>query len=213
MPPKPKFTREQIIDSAYEILREEGIDAVVARNVGKKLGTTSSPIFTVFSGMEELKEELYQKAKDVCLKYIGQAVNYEPAFKEFGRRCVLFAQKEPHIYSFLFKKRLLTIDTMSIAEKEYSDIVLPILSGVGKAFDLTIEEVRLILERLFVYCNGIMTLTLNGRKAYSEQKVNEILGENFAGMVILFKLKKGKLDLEFARRFSAGTNIVPKRVR
>lgn len=52
MPPKTKFTKEEIVDAAYEILRVEGEEALAAREVGKRLGTSSSPIFTVFQAWE-----------------------------------------------------------------------------------------------------------------------------------------------------------------
>ena len=55
MPPKKKFTREEIIQIAYEMAREKGIDAVVARELGKRMGTSSSPIFTAFKNMEEVQ--------------------------------------------------------------------------------------------------------------------------------------------------------------
>ena len=34
MPPKPKYTKEELIKVALELTRESGIDAVVARNLG-----------------------------------------------------------------------------------------------------------------------------------------------------------------------------------
>ena len=46
MPPKPKFTKEELIKVALELTREGGIDSVVARNLGKKLNTAPSTIFT-----------------------------------------------------------------------------------------------------------------------------------------------------------------------
>ena len=52
MPPKAKYTREEIIDKAFEMTRKNGIDSVVARELGKELGTSSSPIFTAFKNME-----------------------------------------------------------------------------------------------------------------------------------------------------------------
>ena len=52
MPPKPKFTKEEIINSAYELVRLGGENALTAREVGQSLGTSSSPIFTFFSDME-----------------------------------------------------------------------------------------------------------------------------------------------------------------
>ena len=34
MPPRPKYTKEEIVDAAFELTREKGIDSVVAREVG-----------------------------------------------------------------------------------------------------------------------------------------------------------------------------------
>ena len=58
MPPKAKYTREEIVKTAYQMTRENGIESVMARELGKRLGTSSSPIFTAFKNMGELQEEV-----------------------------------------------------------------------------------------------------------------------------------------------------------
>ena len=40
MPPKFKFTREEIIQAALDLTRESGIAAVTARRLGAKLGSS-----------------------------------------------------------------------------------------------------------------------------------------------------------------------------
>ena len=69
---KPKCSKEDIINAAYELMIESGVDSIVSREVGKKLGTTTAPIFTFFSGMNELKEEVYQKTLKEC-SYSGNS--------------------------------------------------------------------------------------------------------------------------------------------
>lgn len=44
MPPKAKYTRDEIIAIAYELVREQGVEALTAREVAKRLGTSPSPI-------------------------------------------------------------------------------------------------------------------------------------------------------------------------
>ena len=63
MPPKPKYTKEEIIAAAFELVREAGSDALTAREVGKRLSTSSSPIFTVFRDMDELRCAVRTMAK------------------------------------------------------------------------------------------------------------------------------------------------------
>jgi len=47
MPPKPKFTREEVVDTAIELIKDKGIEALTARELGAKLGSSARPIFTV----------------------------------------------------------------------------------------------------------------------------------------------------------------------
>ena len=102
MPPKPKYTKEAIVNAAYELTREKGIDAVVAREIGKRLNTSASPIFTVWNSMEKLREDVWRLAKQKYQEYMADIFDYTPAFKEFGMRWVGFAAEEPNLYRLLF---------------------------------------------------------------------------------------------------------------
>ena len=51
MPPKAKFTPEEILRAALDITREHGIGAVTARELGNRLGSSARPIFTVFKSI------------------------------------------------------------------------------------------------------------------------------------------------------------------
>ena len=64
MPPKAKFTKDEILNTALSITEESGIDAVTARELGKRLGSSARPIFTVFESMDEIKHSVIMKAKE-----------------------------------------------------------------------------------------------------------------------------------------------------
>ena len=71
MPPKFKFTKDEIVSAAFGIVREGGEDALTAREVAKRLGSSTSPIFTVFS---ELAKDITEKPLigpiGVCLGFL-----------------------------------------------------------------------------------------------------------------------------------------------
>ena len=48
MPPKPKFTKEEIVAAALELVSANGIEALTARELSAYLGSSARPIFTVF---------------------------------------------------------------------------------------------------------------------------------------------------------------------
>lgn len=57
MPPKCKFTKEEIIQAAFEMVRTEGFSELTARALGGRLGSSPKPIFSIFTSMEEVQEE------------------------------------------------------------------------------------------------------------------------------------------------------------
>ena len=65
MPPKAKFTRDIIIQAGLSIVRENGIEALTARALGAKLGSSARPIFTVFQSMDEVQAEVKESAKSI----------------------------------------------------------------------------------------------------------------------------------------------------
>ena len=54
MPPKAKFTKEEIVSAAIEILRDKGIEAITARELGVRLNSSARPIFTLYRNMDEV---------------------------------------------------------------------------------------------------------------------------------------------------------------
>ena len=75
MPPKFKFTREEIIQAALDLTRESGIAAVTARGLGAKLGSSVKPIFSLFENMEEVQNEVLKAAEKLSQARIRKAVN------------------------------------------------------------------------------------------------------------------------------------------
>ena len=102
MPPKPKFSREDIINAAFDIVQKSGTDAMTAREVGKYLGTSSTPIFTAFNDMSELRAAVCDKARKVFDEYMAVAEDFSPAYKKRGMQWVKFARENPMLFQLLF---------------------------------------------------------------------------------------------------------------
>ena len=45
MPPKPKYTKEQLVGTAVDIIREEGVRAVTAQALAARLHVTPPSVF------------------------------------------------------------------------------------------------------------------------------------------------------------------------
>ena len=95
MPPKPKYTKEELIEAALELTRETGMDAVVARNLGSKLQVSPSTIFTHFGTVEEIRHAVLEAARVLYNEYVEEGLRMNPPLKGFGMQYIRFAMEEP----------------------------------------------------------------------------------------------------------------------
>ena len=62
MPAKVKVTKEMIVDAAFAIAREAGVERISARTVSERLHCSTQPVMYHFATMEALKRTVYAKA-------------------------------------------------------------------------------------------------------------------------------------------------------
>ena len=74
MPPKVKFTREEIIRSALDIVRETGPEGLTARSLAARLGCSVKPIFGLFRSMDEVQQEVLAAGYRLYGQSIAQAM-------------------------------------------------------------------------------------------------------------------------------------------
>lgn len=199
MPPKPKYTKEEIVNAAYELTREKGIDAVVAREVGKRLNTSASPIFTVWNSMEELKEEVWKLAKQKYQEYMEGIFDYAPSFKEFGMRWVGFAAEEPNLYRLLFLSRRETHNPYVRFKKDFAGMITPLVEEIMNSFGLSKEDAEDLLNQMIIFANGIAAFAITDPDSFSTETVSHSLSQVCIGIVVTDKLREGTMDIPMAR--------------
>ena len=72
MAPKNKFTREEFVEAALEVVRRQGTGALTAKAVAEKLGVSTRPVFTCFGTMETLREEVRSAAQRLFDSYVTE---------------------------------------------------------------------------------------------------------------------------------------------
>ena len=198
MPPKPKYTKEEIINAAYGLAREEGIDAVVARAVGSRLGTSSSPIFSVFENMDELKNEVTKKAREYFSGYMRDVFDYTPAFKEYGLRWVRFALTEQNLYSMLFLSKA-PEGPYGYYFEGAEDLLDALACEIMKNFCIEKDDAERILREMTVHANGIASFAINRGSSVSEDELSRELSEICIGLVLCARLNNGSFNEPMAR--------------
>lgn len=191
MPPKPKFTKEEIVAAALALVSEKGMEALTARELGLRLGSSPRPIFTVFQSMEEVQQQLRQAAMERFNSFAEKAVHYTPAFKQFGMQMILFAQEEPRLFRLLFMSendRGRSFDELLSNLGETTRLCIRLIE---KDYGLTEQDAKQLFRHVWVHTFGIGALCAAGMCSFTGEEINEMLGHDFAAMMLL--IRSGRL--------------------
>ncbi len=190
MPPKPKFTREEIVETALRIVSEKGIEGLTARELGDGLGSSARPIFTVFKNMEELQEEVRLAAMRYFENFDGVTEEDIPVFKRIGMQMVLFAVREPKLYRLLFmQENHAAVSFKELFGKPGSNAQL-CMDAICRDYHLSPEEAENLFENVWIYTFGVGTLCACGVCSFPEEKIAGMLTTEFKAIMTL--LKSGK---------------------
>lgn len=179
MPPKCRFTKEEIIHAALELARTEGIDAITARALGAKLGASPKPIFSVFENMEEVQREVIAAARQLYNGYIDFALNQtdRPAFKEVGIQYIRFALTEPKLFQLLFMSEQPQKPDISgvlpVIDENYGQI----LGSVRECYGLNDQDSDRLYRHLWIYSHGIAVLCATNLCSFSIAEIGNMLTE------------------------------------
>ena len=106
MAPTPKYTREEILNTAFNLVREKGYSTLTARDLAKRLNTSTRPIFTAFENMDELKKEVIFKTNKLFEEYKKTEIESKkyPEYKASGMAYIRFAKEEKNLFKLLFMR-------------------------------------------------------------------------------------------------------------
>ncbi|MGN1180080.1 MAG: TetR/AcrR family transcriptional regulator [Suilimivivens sp.] len=190
MPPKPKCTKEEIVRAAFEMTRESGIEAVAARELGKRLGTSATPIFTHFRNMHEVELEVRKLAMQEFEKHTAGALEYTPAFKQFGIRMVEFAKKEPKLFRVLYMQEHEESSNFDDLFQELGDTAGVCMEILKRDYDLTQQESYQLFRQVWMHTFSICVLEANNICHFSDEEISEILSMEFQGALMFIKSGK-----------------------
>ena len=106
MPPKVKITKEDIIQSAVELVRANGEAALNVRAIAAALHCSTQPVFSNFATMSELREAVTMAAYECYLDFLKreeESGNY-PQYKSFGMAYIRFAKEEKELFKLLYMR-------------------------------------------------------------------------------------------------------------
>lgn len=189
MPPKPKCTKEQIISAALELVAKNGMAALTAKELGSALGTSTTPIFTFFSTMQEVQDAVKKAAAERFESYAHRSKDDMPAFKQVGMQMISFAVEEPLLFQMIFMSRNGGVTPFDNHYSYLGNIAQECLNAIQADYGLSAEDADSLFKHVWIHTYGIATLCATGMCDFSEEEISRMLTQDFTAMMTLLKRK------------------------
>lgn len=156
-PRNTQFSREEIIDAAFKLVREQGWSGFSVQAVGKAINSSTMPIYSQFANVRELEDEVCVKSMELLKArllvdrtgdvWIDQAVSY-----------VNFALEEKHLFRCLGDGRNIELQNkLGMGLVKYIDDTLadyPLFAGLNEMEFKMIRLSRMMFaQRLAFWLN------------------------------------------------------------
>lgn len=184
MPPKAKFTRDEIVEAALNIVKTDGIEALTSRSLGTHLGSSARPIFTVFNNMDEVQQAVIKSARTMYKEeYVNKGLMEKHPFKGVGMQYIFFSIKEPKLFQLLFMTEQSQIPdlpgVLPLLEESYDKILLSIQEDYGINETLA----KNLYHHLWIYTHGIATLCATKMCRFTGDEISSMITEVFASIL------------------------------
>lgn len=156
MPPKIKVSKEEILRSSIEIVREFGASGLSARSIAKKIGISTQPIFSNYSSMDELKKDVIIEADRIYRGFIEREIadRKYPPYKASGIAYIRFAKEERELFKLLFMRDR-TDETPDYNVSNCDDVIEILRKKTGFEEDTA----RFFHTEMWIFVHGIATMS------------------------------------------------------
>lgn len=179
MPPKVKITREDILNAAVCIVRENGEQALNARTIAAALNCSTQPVFSNFASMEELRLSIVEKADALSQEYIQKETEsgQYPVYKAAGIAYIRFAKEEKELFKLLYMR-----NRAGETAPQSSPITDKMENIVQTNTGLALPDAKLFHLEMWAYVHGIAVMFATGFLDLEWDLVSRMLTDSYQGL-------------------------------
>lgn len=172
MPKASSITKEIVLNSAFEMVRSEGFNALSARNIARKIGCSTQPIYWIYENMELLKQDVIKKTVDFLNNEISMFQKSGNTFLDAGLGYIHVAFAEPILFKALYVDNILGIKLTDIIPNEMMINAIKNDVCVLNTSDAHLEKIAV---KGWIFAHGIASLVATNMMVYDKERIEKLL--------------------------------------
>lgn len=173
-----------ILNAAFDITRNEGIEKLSNREIAKKMNCSIRPIYYQFKNSEELYKELYNKINSYFYDFIMKnVVDDIPHYKQIGINYIKFAQEETNLFKVLFMSPARDVPNTFVATDKNG--FAGVIDAIKLSTHLSEKDIKSFHTKMWIFVHGIATLTVSKSVKFTEEQIRDLLSQEFQALMLL----------------------------
>lgn len=176
MPPKTEFSREAILAAGIRVVRDLGWEQLSTRSIASELRSSTRPVYTGFSSMQELKDLIGRQVFEMLLDYQFRPVTGNP-FLDMGVGYVLFARDEPSLFRIFYLPHIISFDLEQELQDKGNARLISRMKEEPEAPQLSEEGAASLLLRLKIFTHGLACYCAAGKCEFGEEEIVSLISK------------------------------------
>lgn len=177
MPPKTIVSKDAILETAFQLTREFGYQAVNARAIAKKLNCSTHPIFRAYANMSVLKKELFGYIEIFYNQFIESRMLGSNLFLSIGLAYIQFARMESNLFQMIFMSHNFELyDLLDLINEEDNHEIIRAISSSSGLDETSAKELYL---NVWLFTHGIAAMVSMNNIRLSDDQIERMLKDAY----------------------------------
>jgi len=175
MPSTARILKEEIITAAYDITKEQGMEAMTTRAISQRLKCSVKPIYYAFENMDNLREAVLAKTMQKYTSILTADIHGVPKVYQIGLNYVRFAREYPHLFRFIFCTD--RQENTSIVHSCLDENRPLVIKRMQEGWGVTQAQATDIYVKTGVFCHGIASMIISKTAKFEDSDVYRLIKE------------------------------------
>ncbi len=179
MTQKASFTKDMVVKAAFDLTRELGWETATARNIARKLGSSTMPIYSTVKSIEEIEKEVVEKALGIMVGYQKKPYTADPMVN-IAVGYVVFARDEHNLFRFLFllERTVAAGGAGADARKDFFMRSFGAVPGVGESVrGIPGGSMDSLMLKSWIFTHGLAVMVNSSFLDLTDEKITDLVLE------------------------------------
>ncbi len=173
--PKQRITKDMVVDAAFQIARNSGMEQVLVKNIAERIGCSVQPIYSYCKNMEGLRMDVIERVCGFVQEFAAAHMDKDDLFRSLGRAYIQLAKEEPHLFAiFILHQR----EGVCSLDDLYQSEAGPNIAGyIADKLDISLSRAKQLHLNMMIYTIGIGTIFsvtkpgISADEIYAQQEI------------------------------------------